>query len=76
MNLSNNIKEYEDNIKVERELWNEYISKGLIMLPSKCPKCKKNLAIIENNSPINSYLGRCSSPKTQKNYIFKDKYYI
>ena len=43
MNLSNNINEYEDDIKVEMELWNEYISKDLIMLPSKCPKCKKIL---------------------------------
>jgi len=63
MNLTNNIKKYEENIQIERELWNEYISTGLIRLPNKCPKCKKNITIKENNSSINPYVGRCNNIK-------------
>lgn len=66
MKLENNIKNYEENIEIERELWNEYISKCLIMLPNKCPKCKNNITIKENNSSINPYVSRCSNLKYRK----------
>ena len=66
MNLTNNIKKYEENIQIERELWNEYISKGLIRLAYKCPKCKKNITLKEYNSSINPYVGRCNNIKCRK----------
>ena len=37
------IPEYAGNMQIEHKIWNDYISKGLIILPLHCPKCNKNV---------------------------------
>ena len=53
-------------MQIEHKIWNDYISKGLIILPLHCPKCNKKVSLNEYDSTINTYIGRCCNPKCRK----------
>ena len=57
---------YNADIITERKLWQDLFSKGLILTPKECPNCAKNISIIEHNTMINPYVGRCCNPKCRK----------
>ena len=46
MQSEEKIPEYIENIKKEREIWNDYFKNGLLNIPLQNPKCQKNIAYI------------------------------
>ena len=66
MQSEEKIPEYIENIKKEREIWNDYFKKGLLNIPLQCPKCQKNITIKEYDIIYNPYISNSCKPKCRK----------
>ena len=73
MQVQNTIPKYEENLFLERKLWNDYFSSGLLVISQKCSNCNKYIEVMEHNSSINPYLGRCTNPNCRKIIYLRQK---
>ena len=76
MNIQSHYKDWNINIKQEREFWKKYILDTFIIIPEKCPYCKHGHIGLKNTEKINSPLeGKCNYYKCCRN-LNQKKFYL
>lgn len=66
MEVAKELSNYKNNLEIERKIWNEYSTVGILSIPDKFPNCNKNITLTLKNSTINPYLGTCTNLACRK----------
>jgi len=62
----------QNNIEIEKYIWNKFVLKIIILLPSFCNLCNnKSINIYDNNSIYNPYIGKCTNAKCRKMFYLR-----